>query len=50
LDKFAGIITKTSQHNQGYCSMVRKFSQLDGEWYLIYYTVESIANEEEDYR
>jgi len=27
--------------------MIRRFSQLDGEWYLIYYTVESIANEKE---
>jgi len=47
LDNFAGIITETIQHNQGYFNMVRRFSQLDGEWYLIYYTVESIANDGE---
>jgi len=47
LDNFAGIITETISHNQGYFHMIRRFSQMNGEWYLIYYTVESIANEGE---
>jgi len=44
IDNFAGIITETIRHKQGYFAMVRRFSETGGEWRLIYYTVESIAD------
>ena len=45
LDNFEGIITETISHNQGYFHMQRTFTQMSGEWALIGYKVESIADE-----
>ncbi len=44
LDNFAGMITETIRHKQGYFYLIRRFAEMDGEWRLIYYTVESIAD------
>lgn len=43
LENFEGIIIETISHEQGWFHMQRTFSRIDKTWYLIKYTVKSIA-------